>query len=327
MPGVQNLVHIGPAQLLAPQHGPVVGLENDVAVKAHLAPGGQVLLLPRGGLPVLQAQQGHELGNRLPCLLVLLDMGGGAFLVKDPMAGPGVALLLDLAQGGPPPRAVPGGDFLHAEAHQGENHIRRQAQMVIEAQEDLQIRGGELLAQLVLHRAGEAGELVPLQGPGHIGPGVLGAAVLPPGGRWRLLRRRRGAPAGRRHNKTQARQGGQTPAEPLLRPSQLAEQLVVVNAAVTVQHRDIEQGCVAVPAADETPGRRAGEDNTLILRQVKYIAADDHRLLSFSSEGILHDIDGFVKRQSCFWGQCRSRRAAPGPGAARRNGALPAETS
>ena len=71
-----------------------------------------------------------------------------------------------------------------------------------------------------------------------------------------LRSRGRRTPAGRRHNEAQARQGGQAPAEPVLRPSQLAEQLFVVNAAAAAQHRDVEQGRVAVAAVDQAAGRR-----------------------------------------------------------------------
>ena len=114
--------------------------------------------------------------------------------------------------------------------------------------------------------------------------------------------------------------GGQAPAEPVLRPSQLAEQLIVVNAAAAAQHRDVEQGRVTVPAVDQAAGRRTRENHTLILRQMQYIAADDHRLLSFSSEYILHDITEFVKRQSRFWGSARLRDS---PGAAAEKVARP----
>ena len=55
---------------------------------------------------------------------------------------------------------------LRAEAHQQKDHVRRQSQLVVQPQQDGNVRRRQLLPQLLLHRAGEPGKLRALQRPG-----------------------------------------------------------------------------------------------------------------------------------------------------------------
>ena len=190
MPGPQDLVHVGPLQLLALHHRLVIGQLQGLVLEPQLLPGEQVLLLAGGGGTVPQPQQAHHPGHGLPAPLVLFNVRGGALLGHQSQPGPGVALLLDLAHGGPAALAVPLGGPLRTEPHQQEHHVRRQPQLVIEPQQDGQVRRGQLLPQLFLHRPGEPRELPALQGPGHVGPGVLRPLVRGPGERRRVPPRR-----------------------------------------------------------------------------------------------------------------------------------------
>ena len=305
VPGAEDLVHIGPLQLFAFEHGLVVGPLDDLVGKAHALPGQQVFFLAGRGRPVPQAQQAHHPGQGLTAALVLPDIDGGALLGHEPQPGPGVALLLDLAHGGPAALAIPLGGPLRTETHQQEDHVRRKPQLVVQSQQDGNVRGGKLLPQLFLHRAGEPGELRALQSPCHVRPGI---SRLP------VRRRRRGRDRGRRGGGLPAGQGHQTllcqnvqrAAELLPVPAQLGAELAVVSAAPVFQDGDIEERRVAVAAADQPQGRGAGESDALRLRQMQDIIADGGSPLSHVFLFILHEKMGFVKREF-FRRACVSR--------------------
>ena len=106
--------------------------------------------------------------------------------------------------------------------------------------------------------------------------GVLSPLVRGPGERRRRVPPRR---LSRQRNQPLAGQDPQGPAEPVPVPAQLGADLLVVGAPPVFQHGDIEQRRVPVPAADEPPGRRAGEDDAFLLRQVQNILADGRPLL------------------------------------------------
>ena len=286
MPVFENFVHVGPPQLLTLENSLVVGRLDDLAVKAHVVPAEQIALLGGGGLPVPQPQQGHQPGQGRPVLVVFVDVSGGGGLVHQAQPRPDKALLLNLPHGQPAaPPALQGGP-LHAEPHQQEDHVRRDAQLVVQRQQRRQVRRGQLFPQLVLHRAGQGGELGPLHGPGHIGPGVLRP----------LLRRR-----GRRNvglgpgDEALPGQRAQGPLQALRRPAQLLAQLL--RAAPAPQQSEVHQRAVAVAGLDQTPGRRAGHDDALLLRQMQDISAHSSAPLRFTIFYILHENRAFVKRE------------------------------
>ena len=271
MPGGEDLVHIGPLQLLTLEDGLVVGPLDGRVLKAHGGPGEQVLLLAGGGGPVPQPQQGHEPGQGLPLALAVPDVGGGPVLVHEAQAGPGVALPLDLPQGGPAAGAVALGGPLAAVAHQQEDHVRGQAHIVVQPQQGPHVRGGELLAQLLLHRPGQGPELLPLQGAGHVGPGVL-RGLLPGGGGDRRRGGGGGLSLGQAHQPL-ALQGLKGGGEPLRGPAQGGPELLAVGGAPVLDQGNVQQGGVPISGADQPPGRRARQDHALLLRQMQHISA------------------------------------------------------
>ena len=93
----------------------------------------------------------------------------------DALPGPGKPLFADLGEKGPAAGAVLALHLLNAPAHQQEDDLGGQGQIVVEGVENLQIVGSELLAQSPLHlvaQGGEGGGLV-AEGGGDVLQGVL----------------------------------------------------------------------------------------------------------------------------------------------------------
>ena len=177
--------------------------------------------------------------------------GGG--LGVDAPAGPGVALPLDLAEGGPPARAEAGGGPLRAVADQEVDHVGGQPQVVVQPQQGGEVRRGKAFAQLPLHLGGEAAELPALlQLPGHLLLAVGGGLV---GGLWgRAL-------------------GGdepQVPEDGLRRlnaapvPAELPREGPGRGVPPAAEQGQVEEGGVPVPPVQEALHRLGGEGDGVV---------------------------------------------------------------
>lgn len=57
-------------------------------------------------------------------------------------------------------------------------------------------------------------------------------------------------------------------------PSKLGADFFVIGAPAVLQNSDIKKGSIAIAGTYEPLGRRTGEDNALLLRQMEYVFAD-----------------------------------------------------
>ena len=150
VPLFQDAVAVRPAELAAAQHGLVVGDGHRLRREAHVLPGGEILLLRRGGQPLRQVQRLHVAGEGPLALGVPAEVGVHGLLAVDAEAGPGVALPLDL----PHPGAAAAGAVLgalHAVADQLVDHVCGQPQVIAEPQKGRHVRRRQLLAHPLLH--------------------------------------------------------------------------------------------------------------------------------------------------------------------------------
>ena len=214
---------------MALEHRLVVGQSHRLRRKAHLLPRVQILLLRCHRQPVSQPQRPHIRRDGPLTLRVLFQVLHCGPLGVDAPSGPGVALLLDLPQGRPPPLSVLPGDPLHAVIHQQEDHVRRQAQIIVQSQQNTHIRRGEPLPQLFFHLRRQQTEfLAALQPPGNVIPLVAGLFIS----RLRdLLRCGRQQP--------QVPQGLLRRLDAALFPSQLSRQRPGLHRSVMPQKRQI----------------------------------------------------------------------------------------
>ena len=262
---------------MAPEHGPVVGQGHRLRRKAPVQPLQKILLLRRGGGTVPQLQRTHIRGHPLLALGVLAQVGGGPLLGVQSPAGPGVALLLDLAHGGPAAGAVLAGGALGAVAHQQEDHVRRQAQIVVKAQQHGKVRGGQALAQLPLHlRRQRPEDAVLFKALGDV-LALVGGRLL--GGLGLTLRLGR---AQQLHlPELVLRRGGA-----LSVPVELLGRLGRGDGPPAAQQADVQKGRVPVPLRQQAAGHRAGQRDALVLRQTQKAASHLRRLLSCSFSGL-----------------------------------------
>ena len=166
VPAAEDTVEVSPVQLLLIKHRLVVGQCHRLRGEALVHPVGDVALFALHRAAVAQTQHLHIPAHGGAADVPVPQILGGALLIEKAPLRPVVALLLDLAEGGPPSGAVAllgTGDTV---AHQQIDHIRRKAQIVIQSRQDLQVRRFQALAQLLLRlrhqhpKAGIAGEEV-----------------------------------------------------------------------------------------------------------------------------------------------------------------------
>ena len=170
MPAAENTVHIAPIHRLLLQHRLFIRHPQGLVVKAHIVPGGDISpLLGHQGVR-RDVQQPEHLGLPAPEVGQALEMGLGPLHRVDALAGPDKALLFDLGQEGPPSRPVFSFHLLGTPAHQHQNNLGRQSQMVIECVQRPQVVGGQLFAQPPLHLVAQGGKggCIFFQGGGNI---------------------------------------------------------------------------------------------------------------------------------------------------------------
>ena len=165
--------------------GPVPGQEEEVVGKALLDPLVQVLRLLGHRGAALPEEELDELRAPLVEPGEAAEVGVGGLQGVNPRLLPLVGLPADLGEGGLPAGALGLGllhlglDGVDVPAGEGEQHLRRQGEKVVEGVEDFQVRGGEDLPQQLLHRRDQVPEALPvLEGLGDVLGGVLRRAVV-----------------------------------------------------------------------------------------------------------------------------------------------------
>ena len=163
----------------------------------------------------------HVGGGLFQLAGIVAEIAPGTVLIADAKTHPIGPLLFDLPQGGPAAGAETAGRPLNAVAHQQIDHIHRQAQIVIEPRQDLQIGRFQPFAQPLLHlRHQHLKAAVRLQQVGQFLGGIAAALV-------RRRGRRRGAL--QKAHVLQGRFGG---GAAQLAPAQLFRQRLGGNGAV-----------------------------------------------------------------------------------------------
>ena len=131
MPPAENAVHIAPVQGLLLHNGPLIGRPQGLVVKAHLVPGGDVLLLPLHQRPGRDVQQPEHLGPPAPQADQILEVLLRRVHRVDALPGPDESLPADLGEEGFSSRPVLTLHLLNAPVHQQADNLRRQGQVVI----------------------------------------------------------------------------------------------------------------------------------------------------------------------------------------------------
>ena len=252
---------------MAAQDGLIIREGDGLGGEAHVHPGGEVFLLARGGLAFAELKDCHVGGvlllARVEGVEVVVCAGRG----KEALSRPDVALLLDPAHGGQPPRAVLRGVAGDAVVDEEKENISGQAEVLIKPEELADGRCGER-AELALDLAQKRGKArVLLQLAGDVLARIGGALGGGRGdGRGSGLLRLRGA------DESHAGKGGLGARAARFVPFELGAERFGGGAAAVFEQTQVEQGGVAVPAVDQAARHGGGQGDILLLAQVQNIA-------------------------------------------------------
>ena len=150
---------------------------------------------------------------------------------------------------------------LHTMAHQQVDHIGGQAQIVVQAKQDTDVRCGQLLAQLLLHLGGQIAELHAALQPFRNVSALVGGFFV--GGLQRHVLRR--------GHQAQLPQGLLRRLNTGAVPPQLPGQGPGLHIAVVPQEGQIQQGRVAVTPVQQPRRRLGGQRDALVRRMYQNI--------------------------------------------------------
>ena len=158
MPALQNFIHVRPGKATGIEAGALIGHGHHLIGKAHIQPALRIFFLSGRQVAAADLEQLLKFFHPGVAQIPGTDIGRCLLQGLDALLSPGISLFFNGTQGRAAQRAAVPGSFL-AVAHQHRNHIVRKAQITVEAQQDLQLLGVQVLAQQPLDLAVQAAEI------------------------------------------------------------------------------------------------------------------------------------------------------------------------
>ena len=154
VPAFKDAVHVFPFEAAGVGDGAVKGHLDEFIVKAHLQPLADVPALGGGERSARDAEKLGRLRELFAPVLAVGDVFLRLFKGQDLAVCPDIALLFDLAHGG----GIAGGSGFDAVVEQHHDDLRRQGQIVIQAEEPFEIVGVENMSHGALRLDDEGGK-------------------------------------------------------------------------------------------------------------------------------------------------------------------------